>query len=315
MTAQSTRKGKSRYKLINWPEYNKSLVNRGKITIWFSEDAIKDWHPHIEKKPRGGQELYSPAAIQTCLTMKHLFKLGYRQTEGFMTSLIEMLDVAITSPEFSTISRRSIDLEIVSSLGKLEGDIDVLVDSTGLKVYGAGEWCEAKHGKTKRRKWKKLHLAVDKDTQDIVASTLTDEHMSDPSQVLPLLDKVDTNITSFSADGVYEGIDIRKGLEGRNIKCIVPPPSNAVLSKDSTTSPTQRDLDIMRIQKDGRKIWEYASGYSKRNMVENAMFRFKQIIGDKLRSRSENRQGTEIAIGIHILNKMVKLGMPDSVRI
>ena len=315
MAARSARKGKSRYKITNWSQYNKALVNRGKITVWFSDDSINKWHPVVAKKSRGGQEKFSATAIQTCLTIRHLFKLGYRQTEGFMMSIIELLGVDITSPEYSTISRRAIDLCVATELQSFDGDIDILVDSTGLKVYGAGEWCEKKHGKTERRKWKKLHIAVDKKTQEIVASTLTDECTSDPSQVFTLLDKIKQNVVSFSADGAYEGADIRSGLKDKNIKCITPPPINAAFSKNADTDLTPRDLDIKRIKKDGRTIWEYASGYSKRNMVENAMFRIKQIIGDKLISRADNRQGTDVAIAINILNKMTKLGMPESVRI
>ena len=243
MAARTGRKGKSRYRIENWSEYSHSLVNRGKITIWFSEDSINNWHPITDKKVRGGQEKFSSAAIQACLTIRHVFKLAYRQTEGFISSIIELLGSDIKSPNYSTMSRRAIDLCVVSELKNKTGDIDILVDSTGLKVYGAGEWCEEKHGKTKRRQWKKLHIAVDKKTQDIVASILTDEKTSDPSQVIPLLDLIAQNVLSMYGDGVYEGIKTRNALEEKDIKCIAPPPKNASLSKNADTDPTSRDLD------------------------------------------------------------------------
>ena len=189
--------------------------------------------------------------------------------------------------------------------------------STGLKIYGAGEWEEAKHGKGRRKGWMKLHLAIDENSKEIEASTLTDHLTSDASQVKPLLDNVDAKIGDVKADGAYDYDSVLQVLKDLEIKGkgIFPPRSDAILSEDWKEKMTQRDLNILRIHMDGRDVWEYASGYSKRNLVENAMFRFKNNIGPKLRARTSKRQEPEIKLGIHILNQMTRLGMSDFVRI
>ena len=274
MAAHTPRKGTSRYKVANSKDYDASLVKRGSVTFWISEDAISKWHPQIEDKKRGGQMLYSDLAIQACLTMRLIYSLPLRQTEGFMNSIFNIMRIDIKSPDHSTISRRTEDLEIIRRSLKKEGSITVLVDSTGLKISGSGEWEEAKHGKGRRKIWRKLHLGVDEDTLEIVASTLTGHLISDPSQVAPLLEQVESKVDTVKADGVYDQDPLYQYLNKRGIKGIFPPREDAVLSKNSAHDPTQRDLNILRIQKDGKEVWEYASGYSKRNLVENAMFRY-----------------------------------------
>ena len=313
MAARTPRKGNSKYRVINWPEYEASLISRGSVTFWFSEDALANWHPNILSKSRGGQEKFSDLAIQTCLTMRLIYGLPLRQTEGFVNSLISLLGADIYCPDHTTMSRRTADLEVITESLKQDGHIDILIDSTGLKVFGMGQWCEEKHGRG-RRVWKKLHLAVDQKSQMIVASTLTTHLVGDSSQVIPLLDQIESDVASTKADGAYDNNPLRQKLDGRGIKYIVLPPSDASLSKLADSKPTPRDKDIMRIQKDGREVWEYASGYSKRNMVENTMFRYKNNIGGKLRSRTTDRQEVEVAIGIHLMNQMTKLGTPESVR-
>lgn len=314
MAARTPRKGTSRYKVTNSRDYDVSLVNRGRITFWISEDAISKWHPQIENKKRGRQPLYSDLAIQTCLTMRLIYSLPLRQTEGFMNSIFSIMEIDIKSPDHSTISRRCEDLEIIRRSLKKEGSITVLIDSTGLKICGSGEWEEAKHGKGRRKIWRKLHLGVDEDTLEVVASTLTPHLTNDPSQVAPLLEQVESKVDTIKADGAYDQDPLYQELNKKGIKGIFPPRQDATLSKNAAHDPTQRDLNILRIQKDGRQVWEYASGYSKRNLVENAMFRYKNNIG-KLHSKTFKRQQVETELGVHLLNQMTKLGMPESVRV
>lgn len=315
MTARESRKGTSRYKVRNWKEYEKALVNRGRVDIWISEDAISKWHPNLEKKKQGRQVHYSNIAVQTCLVMRSLYKLPLRQTEGFINSLIKLLELDISSPDHTTISRRSENLEVINKSLKKEGSITILVDSTGLKISGSGQWEEEKHGTGRRRKWRKLHLAIDEETLEIVATTLTSNKVSDPSEVMPLINQVESEIDTIKADGAYDQDPLRQELDNLNINSIFPPRIDAILSKDHKHNPTSRDKAIVRIKKDGREVWEYASGYSKRNLVENAMFRYKNIIGNKMHSKTVKRQDTEVRIGIYILNQMIGLGMPDSVRV
>ena len=290
------------------------MVNRGSVIFWFSEDAISGWHPCNDNKSRGGQRKFSDIAIETCLILRCVYKLGLRQTEGFVNSIIDMLCGNIVSPDFSTISRRSEHLTPFKVPNDNSGSINILIDSTGLKFFGPGQWCEGKHGK-RRKVWRKLHMATDQDNMHIVSATLTPNNVSDSSQVPNLLDQIENDIIGVKADGAYDDDNIRRDLEAEGVKTAIPPPINATLSKNANTNPTQRDKDIMRIQKEGRQKWEYASGYTLRSLAENSMYRFKNCIGDKLRTRTEERQNTEINIAIKIINTMTKLGMPNTVRV
>ena len=286
MASRTARKGTSRYKIRNWKQYEAGLIQRGSISFWINDDAIDQWNPEAKDKTRGRQEEYSDLAIQICLTFRLLYRQALRQTEGFINSLLKLMDLDLISPDHTTLSRRSQTLkELQEQLKKVQKkeSIHILIDSTGLKIYGAGEWEEAKHGKGRRKGWMKLHLAIDENSKEIEASTLTDHLTSDASQVKPLLDNVDSEIGDIKADGKEK--------------------------------MTQRDLNILRIHMDGRDVWEYASGYSKRNLVENAMFPFENNIGPKLRARTSKRQEAEIKLRVHILNQMTRLGMSDSVRI
>ena len=296
MASRTARKGTSRYKIRNWKQYEAGLIQRGSISFWINDDAIDQWNPEAKDKTRGRQEEYSDLALQICLTFRLLYRQALRPTEGFINSLLKLMDLDLIYPDHTTLSRRSQTLkELQEQLKKVQKkeSIHILIDSTGLKIYGAGEWEEAKHGKGRRKGWMKLHLAIDENSKEIEASTLTDHLTSDASQVKPLLDNVD----SIKGKGIF------------------PPRSDAILSEDWKENMTQRDLNILRIHMDGRDVWEYASGYSKRNLVENAMFRFKNNIGPKLRARTSKRQEAEIKLGVHILNQMTRLGMSDSVRI
>ena len=204
------------------------------------------------------------------------------------------MDLDLICPDHTTLSRRSQTLkELQEQLKKVQKkeSIHILIDSTGLKIYGAGEWEEAKHGKGKRKGWMKLHLSIDENSKEIEASTLTDHLTSDASQVRPLLDKVDAEIGDVKADGAYDYDSVLQVLKDLEIKGkgIFPPRSDAILSEDWKENMIQRDFNILRIHMDGRDVWEYASGYSKRNLVENAMFRFKNNIGPKLRGRTSKR--------------------------
>lgn len=196
------------------------------------------------------------------------------------------------------------------------GPVHLLIDSTGLKVYGAGEWLQEKHGARARRTWRKLHLAVDALTGMIMASTLTENDVGDPSQVAPLLDQVDAEIGSVTADGAYEGMPTYDAVavHGENIAVVIPPPVTSVLSDDAALNPSQRDRHIAMIQAQGRLGWQKETGYGRRSLVETTMGRFKAIIGPRLRARSLAGQRTEAAVGVAVLNRMLNTARPNSVR-
>ena len=193
----------------------------------------------------------------------------------------------------------------------------LLVDSTGLKLCGPGGWLEEKHGSKRRRAWQVLHLATDADTGRIVASVLADGDADDGSQVGPLLDRVDGPVASFTGDGAYDRDDVYAEVAARHpdAAVVVPPRANAVPSDAAETAPTQRDLHLRCIAERGRMGWQKASGYNDRALIEADISRWKRVIGDGLRSQTDGRQATEVAIAADMLNRMLELGRPDYVRV
>ena len=191
------------------------------------------------------------------------------------------------------------------------------MDSTGLKLCGAGEWLIEKHGAKRRRSWRKLHIGVDASTGEIVAATLTTKDVDDASEVAPLLGQVEGPLTSFTADGAYDQDSVYEAVAARDPEAavIVPPRSTAALSEAAETKPTQRDRHLQGIAEKGRMGWQTASGYNIRSRVEAAVGRYKQVIGDGLRFRKNERRATEVAVAVLALNRMLELGRPISVRI
>ena len=218
-------------------------------------------------------------------------------------------------PDHSTLSRRAETLQVVRP--KAGGaPVHLLVDSTGLRLCGPGEWLEEKHGTRRRRAWRVLHLATDADTGRIVASALTDRDVDDGSRVGPLLDRVDGPVASFTGDGAYDRDDVYAEVAARHPEAavVVPPRANAVPSDTAETAPTRRDRHLHLIAERGRLGWQKASGYSWRALVEADISRWKRVIGDGLRSRTDGRQATEVAIAAEVLNRMLEFGRPNYVR-
>ena len=287
------------------------------------EEAIANWRA-APRNSRGGQAWYSPLAILTALTLRAVFRLALRQTEGLIDSIIDLLGLRLAVPTFSTLSRRAETVEVprprASSRGDSNADnepLHLLVDSTGLKLCGAGEWLVEKHGTRKRRSWRKLHIGVDATTGTSVAATLTTKDVDDASEVGPLLEQLEGPPASFTADGAYDQDSIYDAVTGRDSEAavIVPPRSTAALSETAATEPTQRDRHLQCIAEKGRMGWQKASGYNVRSRVEAAVGRYKQVIGDGLRCRKDERRATEVAITVLALNRMLELGRPISVRI
>jgi hypothetical protein len=306
---------KQRHRVTNWADYEAGLRARGSLTIWFSDEAIEGWRAEA-RAGRGGQPRYSSLAIITALTLRAVFRLALRQTEGLIGSILALLGLDLPVPDHSTMSRRAETLEVPRPRCGRE-PVHLLVDSTGLKLCGPGEWLEEKHGTKRRRAWRKLHLATDADTGDIVASLLTDKDADDGSRVGPLLDRVDGPVASFTGDGAFDRDDVYAEVATRHpdATVIVPPRSSAVPSAAAETDPTQRDLHLGCIAERGRMGWQRTSGYSWRALVEADNSRWKRVIGDGLRSRTDGRQETEVAIAANVLNRMLELGRPEYVRV
>ena len=305
---------KQRHRVTNWAAYDAGLRARGSLTVWFTAEAVQAWRAE-PRTGRGGQPRYSSLAITTALTLRAVFRLALRQTEGLIGSILQLLGLDLAVPDHTTLSRRAETLRVPAPRRGGE-PVHLLVDSTGLRLCGPGEWLVEKHGTRRRRAWKKLHLATDADTGRIVASALTDKDADDGSQVGPLLDRIDGPIASFTADGAFDRDDVYAEVAARHPEAavIVPPRSGAVPSDAAETAPTQRDRHIEAIAERGRMGWQKASGYNWRALVEADIARWKCVIGDGLRSQTDGRQATEVAIAADLLNRMLELGRPEYVR-
>ena len=307
---------RQRHRVTNWRDYDAALRNRGSLTIWFTPEAIAGWKAQARTTP-GGQRHYSDLAIETALTLRAVFRLALRQSEGLIGSIMQLLEIDLPVPDHTTLSRRACGLP-VRSHGRLgTGELHLIVDSTGLKLRGAGEWLFEKHGTAKRRSWRKLHIGIDADTGEIVAFDLTDKDVDDASHVAPLLDQLTEAPTSFMGDGAYGRSFVLEGVLAKNpnAKFIVPPCKGAVTGPTAATSPTQRDQHVLAVDAHGRMNWQKTTGYNRRSKVEASISRYKRVIGDTLKSRDDARRVTEVAIAIKSLNRMRKLGQADFVRV
>jgi len=305
-------KPKQKYKVCNWKQYNECLKRRGDLTIWMSDEVAKSWM-YEGKRERGGKKIYSELAIQTCLIIRKVYHLPLRQTQGMMKSVVRIMRIQWPIPDYSTLSRRAAGLKIPLAPG--QSGIHLVLDSTGLKVYGEGEWKVRMHGWNKHRTWRKLHLGINRETQEIVMQLLTPHTVDDAEAALTLMKGNKTTINGFTGDGAYDKSKLRKQLHQQRIIPIIPPQHNALISDGSKEEIKSRDDDIRRIKEVGRTQWKQETNYHKRSRVEVAMFRYKTIIGGKLKSRKDENQLTEARIGCWILNKMITIGMPISKKV
>src|ERR671916_244665 len=305
---------KQKHKVTNWREYDAGLRQRGSLAVWFTDEAVQAWQAE-PRTTRGGQPLYSASAIETALALRAVFRLALRQTEGLVGSILQLLGLDLAVPDHSTLSRRAETLQVPRPRAGKE-PVHLLVDSTGLRLCGPGEWLTEKRGTSKRRSWRKLHPATDADTGRIVAAELTDKDADDGSQTGPLLDGIDGPVASFTADGAFDRDDVYAEVAARHpdAAVVVPPRSGAVPSDTAETAPTQRDRHLRVIAERGRMGWQKASGHNWRALVEADIARWKCVIGDGLRSRTGGRQAIEVAVAAGVLNRMLDLGRPEYVR-
>ena len=233
---------RARYTVTNWSAYEAGLRQRGSLTIWFSEEAVAAWRAAPRTTP-GGQARYSDLAIETSLILRTVFHQPLRQTEGLVGSLLELMGLDLPVPDHSTLSRRSRTLTVAPQAQTSGGPVHLLVDSTGGKLSGPGEWLVEKHGTQRRRAWRKLHLAVDAKTGTIVASTLTSKDVDDAAELGPLLDQIEEPLAAVIADGAYDQDRVYDAVAEHSAEAavVVPPRSTAVLSPLAETDPTQRD--------------------------------------------------------------------------
>ncbi len=308
---------KALYRVKNWSKYDKALVQRGSITFWLSDDFEKTWM-YTGEKQRGSQFDYTDQAILVMLTVKEVFHLTNRSVEGFVGSLFRMMKINLAVPDHSTLSKRGKALK-VKLPKKTRQSLNIVMDSTGLKIYGEGEWKVRMHGVSKRRTWRKLHVGANPEDGEIQAVLLTENNVSDDQAVEKLLDQIEQTILDFAADGAYDKRKVYDSLNAHSpdVNILIPPRKNARIWKhgNTKTKRLKRDENLRSIRKDGRKEWKKNSGYHVRSLAETTMFRLKTIFGDELSARLLETQTTQALVRCAALNKMTHLGMPQSYKV
>ena len=309
---------KDKYRIRNWKQYNQSLVNRGSITFWFNDEAITKWYSDERTKKPGRPDVYSDDTIRCALIIKTVFHVALRQLQGLIMSLIQILGVDVICPHYSVFSRRAEDLNIPMRKFLKRGEhLNVIFDSTGIKVFGEGEWKVRKHGYSKRRTWRKVHVGICADSGQVIVSAITSNNVGDDTAMLHMLDVLDgVSLGDVLGDGAYDTIDCREAIHNRNGKQIIPPKRTAcVQRKNPLPCLLPRDRAINRINElgnRGRAQWKKEIGYHRRCLVEIFMFRYKTIVGDRLSARKWQTQVAEVKIKLDVINRMTELGMPES---
>ena len=300
-------KYKTKFRVGNWAEYDQSLVQRGNLTLWVSQAAVASWNAKPSRR-RGGQRKYSDLAIETALTVRLLLHLPLRQTEGFLLSIFELMDIHLDVPDHTTLSRRSALLDLPLSFPRDSGPIDLVIDSSGLAIFGEGEWAAVKHGGKGIQGWRKLHLGVD-GTGVIVAQTLTDANIDDATTGIALVDQASGDIGTIIGDTAYDTRPFYAAAAGKGAKVVVPPIKTARVGGNRSLV---RDRTVRRIRKVGRRQWKKEAGYHRQARAENAFFRFKTIFGDRMQARGADAQAVEARLACNILNQFTELGRPES---
>jgi transposase len=304
----TNQKPKRQYRIRNWQHYNKALVKRGSLTLWLDQHSLNAWLS-TTRGERGRPRLYTDAAILCALLMRETYHLSLRSTQGLVASILHLMRLDLPSAHYSTLSRRvrSLSLSLTTSSQQIK---HLVIDSSGLKVYGEGELQIRTHGKQKRRTWLKLHLAMDAATHQLTAASLTDKDVLDRNALSGLLDQTTSEIERVCADGAYDFEQCYRAIKQKEAVALIPPREDAVVRGRSPFE--QRDEDVREIQSKGRKEWKKESTYHRRSLVECAFFRLKTIFSDRLRSRRTETQTTEAMTRCRAMNRMTSLGMPES---
>jgi IS5 family transposase len=310
-------KKKSTFRIRNWSEYNASLKQRGSLTVWVDSEATANWTTDELTGEPGASLTYTDLAIETMATVQAIFRLPGRQTQGFLQSLFELMKLDLPVPDHSTLSRRRRHLEITLPVRNLSKSVHLVIDSTGVKVYGEGEWKVRQHGIGKRRTWRKLHFCSDEATLEIVSVVASTNDVSDAEALPDLLQDVPVKIEQVSADGAYDQRKCYDTINKHGAKAVIPPRKGAKIWRHANSKAERlaRDGNLRRIRKIGRRDWKLESNYHRRSLAETQVFRFKTIFGDRLQTRQIDNQFNELMLKSAILNRMTHLGMPDSVKV
>jgi hypothetical protein len=306
---------KPTYRIRNWSEYNKSLIQRGSLTFWIEEDSIKKWESNESTGKAGRPPIFSDEAILMLLVIRERFNLSLRSLQGFVGSLFSLMKLNLIVPCYTQISRRAKSLyKRIDHLSK-NSPRHIIFDSTGLKVYGEGEWKVRTHGKSKRRIWRKFHIGIDAETQDIVVCELTSHSVGEVQPAVRMLDKIPGKLETVRGDGAYDPNAMRAKIHEKGARAIIPPPRHASIKGAKSGWIKNRDEDIAKIlsygdREVGRKPWKEWVQYYKRSIVETAILRVKKMFGSELKNRLLETQSTEVLCKCLIINKFNELGLP-----
>lgn len=303
---------KGHYRARNWNEYDKALRQRGDIRLWVDKNSLAAWRANFKTGRRGASRIYSDSAIMVMATLRTVLHLPGRAVEGLVRSLFELMGLDLPVPDHSTLSRRMKSLGVDLAIQRTDGPVHLVIDSSGFKVFGEGEWKVRQHGKSKRRQWMKLHIGVDEASGQILAALSTGTECGDSSAVPELLDQVD-NIRQVSADGAYDTEAVYRTIAQHKARATIPPCKTAVLKRGRDPDRyLERNRNLTQIKKTGRSEWKQESGYSRRSHCETAFSRIKGRFGDRLKTRDFDNQLNELLLLARISNIMTALGMPDA---
>lgn len=304
-----TNRKKRKYRVRNWRDYNRALIGRGSLTLWVEQGTLDKWRDTAAPVRRGRRRFYSDLAVTCALTLREVYHLPLRSTQGLVRSVLRLLGSGLPAPHYSTLSRRAASLDV-----RLErrgaGPLHLAVDSTGVKLYGEGEWKVRTHGADKRRTWRKLHLLIDHRTHEAVACSMSEQYVLDRKELPGLLREVEGDVAELLGGGAYDFHDCYRAIHERGARSVIPPKKRARVRGE----PEFRDRDaaVLRAREVGRDEWKKEAGYHRRSLAETAVMRLKTIFSDKLRAREWRRQGTELRVRCAAMNKMTGLGMPHS---
>ena len=295
----------TRRRARNWSKSNQALVNQGSIIFWIKDCPQKSWYSD-EQGARGRPAIYSHQAILALMIVRVVYGCAFRQLQGFMRDIRELMNTGCTCPNDPTICRRARGVKVPAGLRR-KGPLYVVLDSTGLKTYGEGEWQARKHGPSYRRGWKKIHIGMCVETQQIVVASISDKEFGD-SQALPgLLDAIDGEIAEVIGDGAYDSRGCYEAIHRRGAKPTIPPRKRARKSGLPFLRARDEAIDRIRDQKRGRRRWKKEVGYHRRSLVETCMHRIKALTGSSIRARNPANQVIEMSVKIFVLNEMMAL--------
>lgn len=302
-----------KYRTTNWSEYNAALKNRGSLDVWF--DPEMDWYALPDGRP-GRPLRFSDRAIEFCLTLKGLFQLPLRQVSGLVQSLLRMAGLDWPAPDYTTLCRRQKSLSVDLGGRSSSGGLHLLVDSTGIKMMGEGEWKTRKHGASYRRQWRKVHIGIDAETFDIRALEMTTNANGDGQTLPDLLGQIpeDETILSVGGDGAYDTRNCHAAIAGRGAEPVIPVRRNGKAWTKDGPGVDARNETLRAMKRLGRAIWKKWSGYHRRSLVETKMHCFK-LLGQRLAARTFDRQTTELKVRAAILNRFSQIGTPNTIRV